>query len=112
MNYMKLLWAVAGAVALAVKGALADDGMSLEDYVTVGAAGLAALGTWLVPNTPALATAKTWVNALVLGSGVLVPLLLDGVTAQEWVTVLISVLTAVGVYALPNRQNRDFRLTD
>ena len=112
MNYMKLLWAVAGAVALAVKGALVDDGMSLEDYVTVGAAGLAALGTWLMPNTPALATAKTWVNALVLGSGVLVPLLLDGVTGEEWVTVLIAVMTAAGVYAFPNRQNRDFRLTD
>lgn len=111
MNYMKLVWAVAGAVALAVKGALVDDGMSMEDYVIVGAAGLAALGTWLVPNTPALATAKTWVNALVLGAGVLVPLMLGGVTGEEWVTVLIAVLTAAGVYAVPNTVAQ-YRLTD
>lgn len=101
MGYMKLIWAVAGAVALAVKGALVDDGMSVEDYVVVGSAGLAAVGTWLVPNTSVLAAAKLWVNSIVLGAGVLVPLLAGGVTGEEWMTVLIAVLTAAGVYFAP-----------
>lgn len=100
MNYMKLVWAVVGALALALKGALVD-GMSVEDYVVVGSAGLAAVGTWLVPNTPTLAAAKLWVNALVLGAGVLVPLLAGGVSGEEWMTVVIAVFTAAGVYLMP-----------
>jgi hypothetical protein len=92
---------------------LDDDVMSLVDWVVTASAALAALGTWLVPNTTTLATAKLWVNALVMGAGVLVPVMADGVTRAEWVTVVIAVLTAAGVYLVPNSaQNRDFRLTD
>lgn len=111
MNYTKLIWALAGTVALGLQGALSDGSMSVEEWVTVAAAALAALGTWLMPNTPLLTAAKTWVNALVLGAGVLVPLLTDGISGQEVWTVVIAVLTAAGVYAVPNR-NRDFRITD
>jgi hypothetical protein len=110
MTVNKLIWALVGTVALGLQGALTDGSMSTEEWVTVGAAAFAALGTWLVPNTPTLAAAKTWVNALVLGAGVLVPLLAHGVTGQEVWTVVIAVLTAAGVYRLPNKtpDNRDF----
>ena len=107
MSVNKLLFALLGTVALGLQGALTDGSMSVEEYVTVGAAALAALGTWVVPNTPALTTAKTWVNAVVLGAGVLVPLLAGGVSGQEVWTVVIAVLTAAGVYAVPNGRNRD-----
>lgn len=114
MNYSKLLWALLGTVALGLQTGLSDGVLSLTDGLLVGSAALAAVGTWLVPNTPALATAKLWVSALVLGVGTLVTVLPDGVTGQEWMTVLISVLTSAGVWALPNKSadNRDFRLTD
>lgn len=112
MNYMKLVWALAGTVALGLQTGLSDGVLSLEDTLLVGSAGLAAVGTWLVPNTPVLATAKLWVNAFVLGSGTLITVLPDGVTGQEWMTVSISVLTAAGVWAMPSGKNRDFRLTD
>lgn len=110
MTVNKLLWALVGTVALGLQGALTDGSMSVEEYVTVGAAGLAAVGTWLMPNTRALAAAKTWVNALVLGAGVLVPLLVGGVDGQEVWTVVIAVLTAAGVYAVPNKtpDNREW----
>jgi hypothetical protein len=111
MNYSKLAWALLGTLALGLKAALSDDVMSVEDWVTVGAALLAAVGTWLVPNTPVLAAAKTWVNAFVLGAGVLLPLLPDGLSGPEWWTVVIAVMTAAGVYVLPGPQNRDYRLT-
>lgn len=104
MDYRKLLWAILGTVALGVQGALTDGSLSVEEYVTVGAAGLACVGTWLVPNTPSLARAKTWVTSLVLGAGVLVPLLPDGLTPQEWLTTGIAVITAAGVYVLPGPQ--------
>ena len=101
MTYSKLMWAVVGTIALGLQGALTDGAMTVEEWVTVAAAALAALGTWLVPNTSVLATAKTWVNAIVLGAGVLVPLLADGVSGTEVWTVVIAVLTAAGVYMVP-----------
>lgn len=112
MTYSKLIAALVGALAFALHGALADDVMSLDDWVKTGALLLAAVGTWLVPNTPRLAAAKLWVSALVIGAGVLVPLLANGVTGQEWVQVVIAVLTAAGVYLVPTTaSNRDFRVT-
>lgn len=106
MKLNKLFVAILGAVVLAVQAGLQDSDISVSDWVTIGAAALAALGTWLVPNTPILASAKLWVNALVLGAGVVLPLLQDGgLTPQEWLTVLIAVLTAGGVYAVSNGES-------
>jgi hypothetical protein len=101
MTVNKLLWALLGTVALGLQGALTDSSMSVEEYVTVGAAALAAVGTWLVPNTSALATAKTWVNAFVLGAGAVIPLLPDGISSQEVWTIVIAVGTAAGVFLVP-----------
>jgi hypothetical protein len=106
MNYMKLVWALAGTLALGLQAGLVDDVMSTVDWLTVTAAALAALGTWLIPNTPVLAAAKTWVNALVLSVGVLIPLLPGGVSGNEWWTVVIALLTAAGVYMVPGPQSR------
>lgn len=112
MTYNKLLWALLGTIALGLQTGLADGSLSLEDGLLVGSAALAAVGTWLVPNTPVLATAKLWVNAFVLATGTLITVLPEGVTGQEWMTVAIALLTAAGVWAVPNKQgedNRDFR---
>jgi hypothetical protein len=114
MSVNKLIAAIVGTVLFTLQGALTDGGVNVEEAVTIGAAVLAAFGAWLVPNTAALATAKTWVNAVVLGAGVLLPLLVGGVDGSEWMTVGIAVLTAAGVYAVPNKtpDNRDMRLAD
>lgn len=112
MTYNKLLWALLGTIALGLQTGLSDGSLSLEDALLVGSAALAAVGTWLIPNTPTLATAKLWVNALVLGVGTVVTVLPDGITGQEWMTVVIAVLTAAGVWAVPAKpsgDNRDFR---
>lgn len=112
MTYNKLLWALLGTIVLGLQTGLSDGVLSLEDGLLVGSAALAAVGTWLIPNTPVLATAKLWVNAFVLGTGTLLTVLPDGVTGQEWTTVVISVITAAGVWAVPmkrNPDNRDFR---
>jgi hypothetical protein len=101
MDYRKLFWAIAGVIAFGLQGALTDGGLSIEEGIVLGAAVLNALGTWLIPNTPVLATAKTWVNALVLGAGAVIPLLPDGITSQEVWTIVIAVGTAAGVFAMP-----------
>lgn len=100
MTYNKLLWAVLGALLFTVQGAMTD-GISADEVVTIVAAGLAAFGTWLMPNTPTLAAAKMWVNAVVLGAGVLAPAVLDGLSSADLITFALTVFTAAGVYAVP-----------
>ena len=101
-NYWKLAAAILGAVVFALQGALTDSSMSVAEWVVLGAAVLNVFGTWLVPETELLKAAKTWVNGLVLGAGVVVPLLPDGLTQQEIWTVAIAVLTGAGVLAASN----------
>lgn len=101
MDYKKLIVAIAGVVAFGLQGALTDNGLSLEEGIVLGAAVLNAFGTWLLPNTAALATAKTWVNALVLGAGAVIPLLPGGISSQEVWTIVIAVGTAAGVFLVP-----------
>ena len=97
MRYWKLISALAGTVVLALQTALGDGSIDVQDIVVVSAAGLASFGAWLVPSTTALVAVKTWVHALVIGAGVLAPVLVGGVTPQEWMTVLVAFLTAGGV---------------
>lgn len=101
-DYRKLFVALAGVLVFGLQGALTDNTMTVAEWVILGGAVLGAVGTWLMPNTPALATAKTWVNALVLGAGVVVPLLPDGITQQEMWTVVIAIGTAAGVLTVRN----------
>jgi len=103
MTINKLLWAILGTVAVAVQGALTDGGMSAQDYVMTLGMVLAAVATWLVPNTPKLVAAKTWVSALVVGAGVLEIAMVGGVSQQEIWTIVIAVLTSAGVYVVPNK---------
>jgi hypothetical protein len=101
VSYNKLLWALLGTGALAVQTALSDDHWTSRELIELVAALLAAFGTWLMPNTTLLRTAKTWINALLMGLAVLVTFLDGGVTGQEWMTIVLAVLTAAGVYAAP-----------
>jgi hypothetical protein len=101
VSYLKLVWAVAGAVALAVQTGVVGDGWTAAEKIVVVSAALGAFGTWLVPNTDVVRTAKAWVNALLAGLAVLTTVLDGGVTGAEWATVVIAVLTTAGVAGLP-----------
>lgn len=104
MTFNKLLWAVFMAIVLGLQRFLVDDVMSTVDWVELVSMLLAAVGTWLVPNTPALETAKTWVNALVVGAGVVLLQLADGwqTNVDLW-PIIISIAAAAGVYVMPNK---------
>jgi hypothetical protein len=103
MDYKKLVVAVVGAVVFGLQGALSDNSLSTVELIGLIAMVLTAFGTWIVPNTSVLAAAKTWLAALVVGSGVLVPALADGwqFNGDFW-PVVISILTAAGVYMAPD----------
>ena len=102
MTIKKLLAAVVGAVAFGLQTALSDNLMTTAELIGFIAMLLTVVGTWIVPNTSVLQAAKTWLAALVVGSGVLVPAIADGwqTNADLW-PVVIAVLTAAGVYVLP-----------
>lgn len=103
MNLNKLLWSLLGTVLLGIQTGLSDGGFSTMEQVALGSLVLGTVGTWLVPNTPALVTAKTWVNALSVGTALLATLVDGGLTGNEWLTAVILVLTTAGVYAVPNK---------
>lgn len=102
MNVNKLLFGLVGAALVALQTGLSD-GFSLTEQIALGATLLGVLGAWLVPNTPALNTAKTWVVAVGTATALLATLAGDGLTGQDWLTALLLVLTTAGVYAVPNR---------
>lgn len=103
MNVNKLLFALLGAVLVALQTALSDGDFTLTEQIALGATVFGGIGTWVVPNTPALRTAKTWVLAVGTATALLATLAGDGLTGQEWLTALILVLTTAGVYAVPNK---------
>lgn len=102
MNVNKLLFGLVGAALVALQTGLSD-GFSQTEAIALGATLLGVLGAWLVPNTPALNTAKTWVVAVGTATALLATLAGDGLTGQDWLTALLLVLTTAGVYAVPNR---------
>lgn len=103
MTANKLLAALVGTLALGLQQYLDDGRLSGVEWVLLVGMLLTALGAWLVPNTPALTAAKTWTAALVIGAGVLAPLLADGLQQADIWPTLIAVLTAAGVWAAPNK---------
>lgn len=106
MNFTKLIWSILGTVALTLKTGLSDGGFDLTEQIALGALVLGTIGTWLIPNTPVLNAAKTWVNALSTGTALLATLVSGGLTGSEWLDVVILVLTTAGVYTFPNVKNR------
>lgn len=103
MTFKKLIAAIVGTVAFGLQTALSDGTMTTAELIGFIAMILTVIGTWIVPNTSILAAAKTWLAALVVGSGVLIPALVDGwqTNVDLW-PIVISVLTAAGVYVAPD----------
>lgn len=103
MTVNKLLAALVGALFFGLEEYFNDNVLTGAEWVLIISMLIAAVATWLVPNTPRLATAKTWAEALVVGAGVLVPLMADGLQQQDLWPAGLAVLTAAGVYFVPNR---------
>lgn len=95
---------IAGAIAAAsaIASAYDDDILTGSEKALAVSAGLAALaGVWAFPNI----WVKTGIAAIVAGLGALAVALQDeAVSAQEWVTIILAVLTALyAVYeGVPN----------
>jgi hypothetical protein len=111
MNFNKLIFGLIGAALVALQTGLSN-GFSLAEQVALGGTLLGVLGAWIVPNTPALNTAKTWVVAVGTGTALLATVAGDGLQGQEWLTALLLVLTTAGVYVVPNKPRVQARSFD
>lgn len=101
-NSNKMLAAVFVYLAPVILNAIVG-GVSLAEWVSIGVAGVTALGVYVVKNVPQFPILKFVVALLGAGLQVLTSAVSDGVvTNQEWVAVALGVVGAVAVYVFPN----------
>lgn len=97
-QYLPVFGLAVVALLQALYASLDDNAINGQEFLTVAAAFLAALLTYVVPRLPGqlqwLKTAITAVLAVVTTLTLLVP---DGVSAQDVVTIVLAALGALGV---------------
>jgi hypothetical protein len=100
----KLIAALVGAALVVLTSALSDGHMTVVEDVQVAISVATACGVWITANVPAMTWAKTAIAALLAALNLVVTYLAAGpITGSEWANIGIAVLTALGVYAIPNK---------
>ena len=104
-TYTKAIVAIAAAALVVLGAALTDNEVTTVELVNIAIAIVTAIGVYLVPNLDdgPRRYAKAIVAFLGAALAALLTVLTDGVTASEWITVVLAALGAIGVTILPNR---------
>ena len=100
-KYGKLIASVLYFVAVAVYGFLSDNTLSTEEWVLVVTAFFTAILTYVVPAVPEWPWLKTVAGVSLVVLGVLVNVILGGISQAEWIQLLIAFLGAFGIAAAP-----------
>ena len=102
--YAKAITYIALAAGAFLVTALTDNSVSLEEGVNLAIVVVGAVGVYWAPNIPEkhLSYFKSAVAFTVAGLTALVPFLIGGVNAVEWIQVGIAALAAIGVTIVPN----------
>jgi len=102
--YRKAIVAVAGAVLMLLPAVLSDDRISNVEWVQVAIAAATAYGVWLTANVSTATRAKAAIAGVLAGLNLLVTYLATGghITGSMWANLLIAVVVAAGVLAVPN----------
>lgn len=106
-KYAKALVAIATAVVALLVTALTDDVVTLVEVLGIFVAGVTAIGVYLVPNLPSGVGRYAKAAVAVVGTALqaAVPLATEGaITNSGWLLILLSVLGALSVGIVPNRQ--------
>jgi uncharacterized membrane protein (UPF0182 family) len=90
---------------LASYRALAVDGMTPSEWVSVVIALFTTITVWGAANIPSFAKAKTLMAAVGLVLNLLVSLIVGGITSDEWMFLAIQFLGALGVAVAPSVSN-------
>lgn len=104
MRYSKLLVAALATVASALIAAfLPDSAVTGEEWVNVAIIGVSTIPTFYVANSAAAPVAKTMVASATAILTLLASLITGGMTTTEWAQIAAAVVSAVLVWAVPNR---------
>ena len=103
MTAAKFVVAVLFAAALAAYDGLSDGHFTNVEYVGLVVAAATAAGVWLAQNAPTNMAAKAVVAVVGAAAAFLATTIADGVSAQDWIQLLILAVGAAGVYVTPNR---------
>src|ERR1700755_233045 len=83
--------------------AVAGDGVTASEWVAVVLAVMGAANVWAAVNVPAIVKAKTLIAALFVVGQVLQTSITGGISADEWLLMVLQFLGALGVVAAPSR---------
>lgn len=100
--YGKAWIAIAYAVAVAVQVALGGDGrIEADEWVQMGIALATAVAVYMVPITTNYKWMKTAVAVVLALLQALATVLLDGLEPNDWLTLVLAALGAIGVFFAP-----------
>ena len=100
-RYGKALVSIIAAIAITLYNFLNDEVISTEEWVQVMIAFTVAINVYLVPLTPEWPWMKTAVAVVISLLNALVIVIVGGLTNQEILTLVIAILTPLGVGLAP-----------
>lgn len=101
-RYGKALVAIIYAGLVVAYTALSGDGaINNDEKVQIAIAIMTAVGVWLIPLAPGHKWAKSAVGAILAVLQLLATLILDGIEPGEWLLLLITFGSALGIYVAP-----------
>lgn len=103
-QYLPALGMVLATVLGVLWAAVADNQLSLTEFLTIVISLVGALTTYVVPRLESALWLKTALAGVTAALVFAVSALVDGVvTPQEWVMVLIQLLAGLGIVAVTNK---------
>ncbi len=109
-RYGKAIVGVLTAIAVMGVTVTTDNLITGEEWFQVLTEAVMALGVFLVPVFPEYPWLKTVQAALLTGLMVSVTLVLDGVTANDALVILVAILGAISVAVAPAKSDIDPRV--
>lgn len=105
-KYAKFIAAIVATVLSAITAAMAGDGIvSAQEWVNVAILGVGAAGVFTAPNVPGARYTKSILAVLAAVLTVLASTIVGGVGTVEIIQMILAGLAAVGVYAVPNKED-------
>jgi uncharacterized membrane protein len=98
---LPLLGLLIMAVLTTIQQVNADDHITASEWVMVGVQAVMALNVYLTANLPQYEKMKTYVAAIITGLQLLVTLIDGGLTTNEIINLVITVIAALGVAFTP-----------
>lgn len=102
-KYQKVLVAALGVIVSAVVASFIGDGvMTFSELVNVVVLGAGTVSVGIAPNIPGSKYVKAALAAVSAVATLLLSVASGGINSAEWAQIVVAVLTAFGVYQLPN----------